>query len=102
MYCRTYTTSGSDRYNWDDAIDFCQSQHTSGLVTWDSEEKYKDVKFIVNRDGENKHAYTALYNKDEVQCYWADGCDGQLVSGMKMYSMNSVRLKVNIAVLETK
>ena len=71
-------------------------------MTWDSEEKYKDVKFIVNRDGENKAAYTSLYNKDKVECYWADGCDGKLVGGMEMYSMTSVILKVIIAVLETK
>ena len=43
-----------------------------------------------------------MYNKDMVECYWAYGCDGKLVSGMKMYSMTSVSLKVLIAVLETE
>ena len=49
-------------------------------MTWDTEEKYKDVKFIVNPEGENSpDSFTALYNGNAVNCEYAAGCDGQLV-----------------------
>ena len=69
-------------YTWLEANDFCHSQHTAGLVTWDTEEKYKDIKFIVNPEGEDvsSSSYTALYNENKVDCDYATGCDGQLVS----------------------
>ena len=67
-------------HKWVGANAFCHSQHTSGLVTWDTEEKYKDVKFIVNPEGENSpDSFTALYNGNAVDCDYAAGCDGQLV-----------------------
>ena len=49
-------------------MDFCQSQHSKGLVTFDTEEKYLDVKRIVGPDGENNAAFTALYNPTGTRC----------------------------------
>ena len=49
-------------------MDFCQSQHSKGLVTYDTEEKYLDVKRIVGPDGENSWAFTALYNPTGTRC----------------------------------
>ena len=78
---RTYITSGVVDYTWSEANDFCHSQHTAGLVTWDTEEKYRDIKFIVNPDGEGSpSSFTALYNENKIDCDYATGCDGQLVS----------------------
>ena len=83
---RTYITSGVVDYTWLEASDFCQSQHTAGLVTWDTVEKYKDVKFIVNPDGEGSpETFTALFNENKIDCDYAAGCDGQLVSIMLSY-----------------
>ena len=65
---RTYITSGSTSFNWSDAMDFCQSQHSKGLVTFDTEEKYLDIKRIVGPEGENSWAFTALYNPTGTRC----------------------------------
>ena len=64
---------------WDDASQYCQDQHSSGLVTWDSDEKYLDVKFIVGIGGEHRQGYTALYNPNQIACNQAT-CSGQLVT----------------------
>ena len=49
-------------------MDFCQSQHSKGLVIFDTEEKYLDVKRIVGPEGENSWAFTALYNPTGTRC----------------------------------
>ena len=76
-------TSGANVFNRENAWKFCQSQHSTGLVTWDTEEIYRDIKFIVNKDGENsKKTHTAIYNKDGIICDTSTNitCDGKLVS----------------------
>ena len=45
MSYRTYMTSGATR-TVAQARNFCQSQHSTGLVTWDTEDSYRDVKYI--------------------------------------------------------
>ena len=64
---------------WDGAKNFCQSQHSSGLVKWDTEEKWLDVKSILGKDGKDKWGYTALYNKDGVVCHSQADCSYKLV-----------------------
>ena len=64
---------------WDGAKNYCQSQHSSGLVTWDTEEKWLDVKSILGKDGKDKWGYTALYNKDGVVCHSQADCSYKLV-----------------------
>ena len=82
---RTYITSGSDVYDRDRAWQFCESQHSTGLVTWDTEEKYRDIKYIVNKDGENSmRSHTAIYNLDKNFCNTTITCDGKLVSCAKI------------------
>ena len=75
-------TSGVRTYDVTRARRFCQNQHSSGLVTWDTEDKYKDIKHIINRDGENKIAYTALYNQNGTLCNQNlnISCNGSMVS----------------------
>ena len=75
-------TSGTDVFNRENAWKFCKSQHSTGLVTWDTEEIYRDIKFIVNKDGENsKHSHTAIVNKQGIFCDTTNvTCDGKLVS----------------------
>ena len=57
-------------------MDFCQSQHSKGLVTFDTEDKYLDVKRIVGPDGENNPAFTALYNPTATRCTPPQSNDG--------------------------
>ena len=59
---------------------FCQSQHTTGLVTFDTEEKFLDLVFIVGPDGENAYkSHTALYNPNRSGCQTPAECDYILV-----------------------
>ena len=75
-------TSGANVFNRENAWKFCQGQHSTGLVTWDTEKIYRDIKFIVNKDGENsKHSHTAIFNKRGIFCDTTNiTCDGKLVS----------------------
>ena len=74
-YFRTYITSS--RMGWQSAMSYCTSQHTAGLVIWDTAEKYLDVKYIVGKLGID--AYTALYNPSKYNCASASQCSGQVV-----------------------
>ena len=62
-----------------DAQNFCYQQNTPGLVVWDSEEKYNDVFFIAGIDGEDRVAWTALTNPDQVSCNPPNQCTNILV-----------------------
>ena len=51
-----------------------------GLVIWDSEEKWLDVKFIIGKEGKDeRRAHTALYNKDGTACTSTAACSYALV-----------------------
>ena len=63
----TYITSPG-KLSHDEAIDYCLSQHSAGLVTWDSDDKYQDVKYIVGRNGKDEEALTALHNPNKEEC----------------------------------
>ena len=67
------------RKAWDNAKSFCKSQHSSGLVTWDTEEKWLDVRSILGKDGKDQWGYTALYNKDRNVCTSTADCSYKLV-----------------------
>ena len=77
---RTFITSGSTEMSFSDAQNFCYEQNTKGLVVWDSEEKYNDVFFIADIDGENRVAWTALTNQDNMLCSPANQCTNKLVT----------------------
>ena len=79
---RTYITSGSNAFNWNGSMSFCQSQHSKGLVTFDTEEKFLDVKYIVGPNGENSQSHTALYNPTGFRCTTSATCDSMLVRFM--------------------
>ena len=62
-------------------------------MTWDTEEKYQDIRFIVNRDNENSDSsFTALYNGNAVNCQYAADCNGQLVSLIIMLFLDIIML----------
>ena len=63
----TYITSPG-KLSHDEAIDYCLSQHSAGLVTWDSDDKYQEVKYIVGRNGKDEEALTALHNPNKEEC----------------------------------
>ena len=65
--------------SFSDAQKFCSDQNTKGLVVWESEEKYNDVFFIADIDGENRFAWTALTNQDNMLCSQANQCTNKLV-----------------------
>ena len=71
-------TSKSEK-KWEGAKNFCQGQHSSGLVTWDTEEKWLDVKSILGKDGKDEKGFTALYNKDGIECRSHADCSYKLV-----------------------
>ena len=77
---RTYITSPG-KLSHGEAIDYCLGQHSAGLVIWDSDDKYQDVKYIVGRNGKDKKALTALYNPNKDECTPAAPCgaNGKLV-----------------------
>ena len=51
-----------------------------GLVIWDSEEKWLDVKSVVGKEGKDgRRAHTALYNKDRITCTSTAACSYALV-----------------------
>ena len=66
------------------ALQFCYEQHGQGLVIWDSEEKFKDVLFIVGKSGVDKSGFTALTNPDSVSCQsLLAPCSNQLVNSFE-------------------
>ena len=65
--------------SFNDAQNFCYEQNTKGLVVWDNEEKYNDVFFIAGIDGEDRVAWTALTNEDNVLCSPSNQCTNKLV-----------------------
>ena len=61
-------------------MSFCQDQ---GLVTFETEEKFLDLKYIVGPDEENSNkSHTALYNPTGFRCKSASTCDSVLVGFM--------------------
>ena len=66
-----------------DALKYCYEQHGQGLVIWDSEEKFKDILFIVGKSGIDKSGFTALTNPDSVSCVsLIAACSNQLVNNL--------------------
>ncbi len=79
----TYTCDGSRTYKaspdtktWTDARDWCTSQNL-GLVVWDTEDVYEDVKFIAFL--RRSDVYTALYNFLRQSCSTSSSCNDKLV-----------------------
>ena len=76
-FCNSRTYITSHKRHWQHAMSYCASQHSTGLVIWDTEDKYLDVKYIVGKLGHD--GYTALYNPSNYICASASKCSGQLV-----------------------
>ena len=70
---RCYWTTNS-LFTYADAQNFCETLGL-GLVKWDTADIYIDMKHLSNQF----EFWTALTNRNEVNCDGASACDGLLV-----------------------